>query len=157
MDNTIIAAIIGLTGTIIGGLITLFGKDFFEKLAAPKNIHVDIIGLWDCEWYTKGDLGEKTIVEKLYNKDTVEIKKLKGWEIDAEGTQPNGKYLLKGRISAVNVVTLLYEGISKKKSLTGVVILKVSPMGDIMEGHWYGYTREDILQGGKVIWKRSTI
>jgi cell division protein YceG involved in septum cleavage len=150
--DTIVAAVIGFVGTTIGGLLTAFGREFLDKFASGRNPYVDILGLWNCEWYVTNSSGD----EVLYNSDIVKITELKGWGVEARGYQQTaGEYVLSGRISPVNVLTMLYEGKSKRHSLTGAVVLKVSPLADVMKGKWYGYTREDKLQGGEVIWKRA--
>ena len=153
MSDTVIAALIGVIGTTFVAILSLFGREVIEKLSGTSGPYKDMRGFWKCEWY----ISTKSANSKLYVSDAVEIKKINGWKVEAEGHDAKGKYYLTGRRSPANIMTLLFESRTIPDTLTGVVILKLGPWRDSMEGYWYGYTQAGEIQGGKVIWQKSTM
>jgi hypothetical protein len=149
----IVAAIISSIATILVGLLTIFGKDFLEKWKSKKSLSANILGLWQCDWYIINSSG----IEEFYTTDTVNINKIIGRELQASGHNAISEYTLTGHISIANIITLLYKGTNNRMSLTGTVILEVSPVGNQMQGQWFGYTRNAKIQGGRTIWKLREI
>jgi hypothetical protein len=42
---------------------------------------------------------------------------------------------------------------ASRSSLTGVVLLRLEPLGQYFEGRWWGYTKEGKIMGGRVEWQ----
>ena len=148
MDTNIIRALIGAGATILAAILTIYGKRITSKRKLKKLGYPDIKGYWKAFWY----LDES---KNIYLEDTVHIKSIRGMKVYGEGINTGkGNYPLYGRFSKNLIINFIYESSKNYISLSGVVILKIGPLGDECIGRWYGYTKEDILTGGNVIWKR---
>jgi len=148
MDNSLLSAIIGACATMLAAFVTIFGKNIFSFKKIKSLGYPDIIASWKATWY----IDDK---DEIYLEDIVEIKKVKGFKIFGEGINSGkGNYPLYGRFSKNLILNFIYESSSSYVSLSGVVILKIDPLGSTCKGRWYGYTKEDKLTGGDVIWKR---
>lgn len=146
MTDVIVVALISATATILVQLV----PKLLDWHASRKSHFADLLGHWKCQWYVDEDNTSFLLVE-----DTVEVTKLSGWKLEATGHHPETDYELAGRISSANIITLLFEGKSKRHSITGALAMKVTPFGDKMEGYWYGQSQDDHLHGGPLIWTRS--
>lgn len=148
MDTNLIAAIIGAGATIIVGLLTLFGKEI-KSLRIRKELgYPNIKGHWRASWYLDN-------TEEVYLEDTVVINKIRGINIYGEGLNTGkGNYPLSGKFSKNLILNFIYESGKNYISLSGVIILKINPLGTECKGRWYGYTKEDKLAGGDVIWTK---
>lgn len=148
MDTNIIAALIGAGATMLAAILTIYGKNIFAAKKGKSLGYPDIIASWKASWY----LDDK---EGVYLEDVVQIKKVKGLKIVGEGINSDkGNYPLNGRFSKNLILNFIYESGSPYISMSGVVILKVDALGTTCKGRWYGYTKEDVITGGDVIWKR---
>ena len=89
--------------------------------------------------------------------DEVNITELRGEVIRLTARNNEwGDYILSGRISKSNVVTLTYEGTGNKQPLGGVVILELMPTRDEMRGRWIEYTSARHLVWGTTTWRKLT-
>lgn len=148
MDSNLTGAIIGAGATILVGVLTLFGKEI-KFIRKRKNLgYPNIKGHWKAFWYLDDS-------EEIYLEDTVVINKLKGINIYGEGLNTGkGNYPITGKFSKNLILNFIYESGKNYVSLSGVIVLKINPLGTECKGRWYGYTKEDKLTGGDVIWKK---
>lgn len=148
MDTNFVSALTGAAATIMAAILTVYGNNI-RSLAKRKELgYPNIIGHWRAYWY----LDESA---EVYLEDTVVINKIKGIDIYGEGINPiNGNYPIHGKLSKNLILNFIYESGKNYISLSGVIILKIDPLGTECNGRWYGYTKEDKVAGGKVIWKK---
>jgi len=148
MDTNLISVIIGSGATILAAILTVFGKNITTLWKRKELGYPEIKGYWKATWYLDDS-------EVVYIEDTIKINKIRGMNIYAEGIDTvNGNYPLNGKFSKNLILNFIYESGKKYISLSGVIILKMDPMGTECKGKWYGYTKEDKLMGGNVAWKR---
>jgi|GEM_PF-1271719 len=148
MDTNIISAVIGAAATFLVGILTIYGKEIKSISRREKMGYPDIKGHWKASWYIDG-------TKEVYLEDTVVINKIKGINIYGEGlNSEKGNYPISGKYSNNLILNFIYESGQNYISLSGVIILKLSPLGTECKGKWYGYTKEEELTGGDVIWKK---
>ena len=148
MDSNLLAALIGAGATIIAGILTVYGKEIKSIRRRKELGYPNIKGHWKASWYLDS-------AEEVYLEDTVIINKIKGINIYGEGINSiNGNYPISGKFSKNLILNFIYESSKNYISLSGVIILKINPLGTECLGRWYGYTKEDKLTGGNVIWKK---
>ena len=149
MDSSVIAAMIGVGGVVVGGLINM--PEFKSLFKTSKGTGGDLRGEWLCEWFidSKGPTAEAVV------KDRIEIEKVVGGKVTATGVSPlMNEYKLAGTVSMSNVVTLTFQG-THKETLTGVIILEVNTVRDQMQGFWHQLSPDGKFVGGKTTWKRG--
>ncbi|MCG8575014.1 MAG: hypothetical protein MI810_09045, partial [Flavobacteriales bacterium] len=123
MDSNIISGIIGALATLLAAFLTLYGKNLRSMLKRKESGYPDIIGHWKASWY----LDEK---KEVYLEDTVVINKVRGMNIYGEGiNKVNGNYPLNGKFSKNLILNFIYESGKNYVSLSGVIILKIDPLG----------------------------
>ena len=148
MDSNLIAAIIGAGATILAGILTVYGKDIKSIRKRKELGYPNIKGYWKASWYLDSS-------KEVYLEDTLIINKIKGVNIYGEGINSvSGNYPISGKFSKNLILNFIYESSKNYISLSGVIILKINPLGTECQGRWYGYTKEDELTGGNVIWKK---
>lgn len=152
MDSTIIAGIISAFGGITGTFILVYFVPILKsKSFRRRNKTPDILGTWENEWF---------IGDKLYTTDFFEIDKwIKNNKFQGIGSDDKiGRYMISGEIH-YDVFVATYEHVNyPTKGYIGTFTLKLSSAGgNLMEGCWHGFTRNDKFEGGKVICKRKQI
>lgn len=148
MDPDLLSGIIGAGATVLVGVLTIFGKEIKSIRIRQGLGYPNIKGHWKASWFLDDS-------EEIYLEDTIVINKIKGISIYGEGiNNVNGNYPLSGKFSKNLILNFIYESSKNYISLSGVIILKVNAMGTKCEGRWYGYTKEDKLTGGNVIWEK---
>ncbi|WP_138433047.1 hypothetical protein [Winogradskyella algicola] len=148
MDSNLVSAIIGAGATLFAGIITTFGKEINSHRKIKQLGYPDIKGHWKASWFIDN-------IKEVYLEDTVVINKIKGINIYGEGiNHVNGNYPISGKFSKNLILNFIYESSKNYISLSGVIILKINPLGTECKGRWYGYTKEDELTGGDVLWKK---
>jgi len=148
MNTEIISAIIGATATLIAGLLVIFNKRISGSIQRKSMQFPDIGGKWKAKWYIDGD-------KEPYLEDIVIIK-VKGFQIYGKGGNIHkGEYQFKGKFYRNMIANLIYEYSDSNISLSGVITFRISPRGKKCIGKWYGYTKEDTINGGNLIWERT--
>ena len=148
MDSEIIAALIGGGATLLAALLAIFGTTISSALKRKSLGYPSIKGCWKATWYIDG-------IDEIYLEDIVMIKKIRGMKIYGEGINTGkGNYPLTGKFSKNLILNFIYESNKDYVSLSGVIILKMNPLGEQCSGKWYGYIKEDKITGGTVIWDR---
>jgi hypothetical protein len=146
MKSDLLVAIIGFIGVIFGSLITAYSEEIKQFVKAKNKI--PIIGRWKATWQIEGD-------SKSQINDLVKIKKVKGSLIYAQAENDEyGDYEINGRISGSNLITLNYKGKGQDELLGGVMLLKLNPVMDTMEGKWMEFSEEGIVIGGETKWEK---
>lgn len=148
MDTNLISGIIGAAATLVAAVLTLYGKNIQALWKRKELGYPNIKGHWKATWYRDDS-------KEPYLEDTVVIQKIRGMNIYGEGiNSEQGNYPLSGKFSKNLILNFIYESGKNYISLSGVIILKIDPLGTECKGRWYGYTKEDEVMGGDVIWKR---
>jgi len=145
----IISLAIGVAGSIIAYLVIIFISNRWQAFILAKTEIGKLKGQWSAEWFI--GIGTE---RKSYIQDRVDIQKVKGSKIIGKGEDIKGTYRLNGNYSLPNIITLTYKYEKSRNFLTGVVILKIDPLGKRCEGIWYGFLKEGIINGGDVIWSQ---
>ena len=147
MDTTILAAIIGLFGVLLGAIT----QPLIAELITRKKLRAygipDISGQYNGVWY----LGANDSRSE-YVRDSVDIKLHSGFKVTGTGKDEKGVYRIEGEISLHGMITLSYS--YQNSGLSGVAILKIDPLAKVFSGIWYGYLKEQKIDGGHVIWTR---
>jgi len=146
MGTTILGAVIG---AVVAAPLTLWLQYLLPRIKAKREGIPNIVGQWEGEWYV-----EANGAETPYIKDVLDIEKQSGFKVFGRGKDNKGTYMLTGKFSAGGIVCFTYEYEKTPNLLTGVVILKIDALVKKCVGRWYGYTKEDTIQGGKVTWSR---
>lgn len=145
MSTEVIAALIGIAGTILGAILGVFKDDLRAKFSSTARDNADIIGPWAATWSIDGATDPTPI------HDSIQIKRVAGESVEGEGIFPNlGPYKIIGRLSPANLLTLTYEGIGTKRSLGGVIILHLNGSRTEMDGHWVEYADNRSFTKGQV-------
>ncbi len=148
MDTNLISALIGSGATILAAILTVYGNNIKSFLKRKNLGYPDIKGNWKATWYIDES-------DEVYLEDTIVISKIRGMKIYGEGLSSGyGNYPLTGKFSKNLILNFIYESEKNSVLLSGVIILKINPLGTECKGKWYGYTKEDKLTGGDVIWKK---
>lgn len=147
MDPTIIAAIIGVIGILLGAIAQPYLSAIIEEKRLERHGIPDIAGQYNGSWYIGTDRSKT-----LYVKDCVEIRLSSGFKIKGNGKDEKGMYRIEGEVSFHGIITLSYS--YKNSGLPGVAILKIEPLGKQLTGIWYGYLKEQEISGGYVLWKK---
>lgn len=151
MDTTIVAAIIGAAGAVIGAALKTVAPELRLLVTGRLRTNADLLGTWKCTWTVSPDARAK------YIDDIVTISKVRGEEFWAKATNTQyGAYKLRGRISRSSLVTLHYESVQQRQTLGGVVIMKLNATRDAMNGYWYEYGREEKIVGGATVWTKAS-
>ena len=126
-----------------------------DDIPLPKEYAQSLIERWNCQWTYRTPAGELV----PYVDDTIVIEdvddktgKISGRGLSAYGSDANYKIL--GRVSKRGLIHLFYSTPPPKMGLSGMVILRITPMGDL-RGWWLGAGREGGDVGGFVYWKRA--
>jgi hypothetical protein len=149
MDKTILTALIGLAGVVIGTVLKVVLERWLARGRSKRTGIADIRGQWQGKWYIQADGGVT-----LYNTDTIDVEKQSGFNVFGRGRDEKGTYQLTGEFSSVAVACFSYKYEKGLSALTGVVIMEIDPTEKKAEGWWYGYTKEKKVQGGKVVWEK---
>lgn len=160
-DRTIL-----IVGSIILLLVIIIftGLKILNKSPLPKEIKAmwtgkdiplteDIANSWRGQWNAKWTYKNNKDELKKYVDDQIFFEKIdnatgefEGYGISAYDTKT--RYILRGRISKRGICHLFYSS-NPPYSLSGVSILKMSPMGEII-GWWLGVGRKGGDVGGDV-------
>ncbi len=151
MDSNVLSALIGVAGIILGAFVRPVREYVLFKIKiAGKNIP-NLVGHWKVEWFVPDGEGGW----ELYSKDTIDIEKQRGFNVSGKGREDKGTYLLTGKLSMSNILSFTYEFENPRIISTGGGILQIDPLGKTGTGLWYGFTKQNRIEGGEVIWKRA--
>jgi hypothetical protein len=156
MDPTLTAALIGLFGVLAGTLITIFSEELKSLVLRSGRANKDLLGRWRGTWCvtTKGKENLEQLPEVIT--DVIIISKVVGERIVATANNTEyGDYTISGRVSRSNLVTLHYEGHGRRQPIGGVIILKLTPTRDKMEGQWWEYNTKEEFIGGGTTWTKE--
>ena len=151
MDSTILVALIGVLGIIIVAILS----PIIDKILAGerKNKNSPFNGKWKGIWFI-----QENDIESIYAEDEIDILESHNLSIRGKGYDPrlgkDGSYIFSGRSSINGVLTLTHQIDNITKNLSGVVIFKINPLGDTLDGYWKGYLIDGTINGGKVTWKK---
>jgi len=181
VDGSLIATALALdAGTdrtilIIGSIILLLaiivftGLKIMNKSPLPKEINAmwtseDIPlteeitnswrGQWNAEWtykYKKDEFRKYVDDQIFFEKIDMKTGEFEGYGISSYETKK--RYILRGRISKRGICHLFYSS-SPPYSLSGVSIIKMSPMGEL-SGWWLGVGRKGGDIAGEVQLKKG--
>jgi hypothetical protein len=158
MSDGVLAALIGLFGTVVAAVIGLFNENLRARILGRPKTDGDLLGYWECKWeVTIPEDGSPIKKKKKFPiDDTVEFEKISAERIRAKGrTSGVGEYRLDGRISISSLVTFFYEGIgSTRQPLGGVVILALNRSRNKLTGYWYEFDEDGKIIGGKTMWTK---
>ena len=136
-------------------------------MTGPSAKHLE--GTWEAKWYqhNPGD-GEDELYTTMdsvvgmmmpYPDDVITVES-NGPHLWGESfnVHTNATYWLEGRISSKEYVTLSYwsEASPEVSGFTGVLFMKVGRDDNEklrLEGHWLGYSRNQKIVRGKVVWR----
>lgn len=150
MDPAIIAALIGPVVTFILGASA---QGRFRSRSQSKRIGElkapYITGKWDSEWYFHD--GKE---ERRYSRELIEITKQQWAFFEGRGkdTTRGYDYPLKGQFNSHGIITFSYDFEDQAKAIAGSGVLKLNATNDECSGFWHGYTRENKMIGGRVVW-----
>lgn len=126
-----------------------------DDLPITKEYAQSLIERWNCQWTYRTPTGELA----PYVDDTIVIEdvedktgKISGRGLSAYG--PDANYKVFGRVSKRGLMHLFYSTPPPKMGLSGMVILRIMPIGDL-KGWWLGTGREGGDVGGFISWKRA--
>jgi hypothetical protein len=150
MDSTIIAALIGVAGTIIGKISFTKAASWFFR--SQHNIP-DIKGTqWSCEWYFENS--------ELYVKDEIRIVKwtqdgrFKGVGRQEKKRDPTAhvfEYPITGEVSPTRVVVLTYKAEKyPTEGHIGMACMELNMEAKEMLGHWCGMASKKLDDGTKI-------
>ncbi len=140
---------IAILSAIVGAAIVPVFIYVRDRMKPSYDDRQSLVGRWACKWYI-GSGSE----ERLYVEDKVEINSIVNSRFKGMGDDPKAVYKLEGYISRGSVISFYYITLSKRISLTGSGTLRMNNMGSKLEGCWYGYLQEDLMDGGRVVWER---
>lgn len=139
-------------GVIPSEISSLWTED---DIPIPKEYAQSLIERWNCQWTYRTTAGELA----PYVDDTIVIEdvddktgKISGRGLSAYG--PDANYKVFGRVSKRGLMHLFYSTPPPKMGLSGMVILRIKPMGDL-KGWWLGAGREGGDVGGFTSWTRA--
>lgn len=143
-------ALVTIGAAVIGALIQAFGRDLWDMLPRSGPKYPLFNGCWDAVWMITGDDGS----EREYIHDTVDLKQ-RGRSVSGKGRDSRGRgdYVLHGRFNSHGIVTLAYE--YERAAMAGSVTLKADPVPNSATGRWHGYTQEDEVVSGRVVWTKK--
>jgi hypothetical protein len=148
MDPILLAAIIGVCGTIAGAALQAFGVHLIEVLRLGQPSIPKLIGRWDASWYVT-EAGS----ERLYAADEVEITRQRGVRFTGKGLDWRGDYIIHGRINSHGVITFSYDFGLLRFALVGGGVVTPDATTNELTGLWHGYAQESKLVSGRVIWR----
>ena len=149
MSGEVVAALIGIAGTLVGGLLGAFREDVRALFRRGREPNRDLIGTWVATWTIEQPPAESV-------KDSISISRVVGEKVEGQGVFPDlGPYLISGRLSPANLLTLTYEGIGTKRSLGGVIIVHLNASRTEMQGHWIEYAEDRSFTRGQVQMRKS--
>ena len=145
MSPEIVAALVGIAGTVIGALLGVFKDDLRSRFSAAAASNTDLVGAWSAMWTIDGAEAAAPL------QDSIHFKRVSGETIEGEGIFPDlGPYRVAGRLSPANLLTLTYEGIGTKRALGGVIILHLNGSRTEMDGLWIEYSDNRSFTRGSV-------
>jgi hypothetical protein len=139
---TIVAAVIGLIGTIGGVLAPSMARSLQRRKRTSE-----LLGSWKATW--EYDAGGST--QQPHDEDRIELKAVDHERVVGTGRNLRfGDYEIEGRETPF-AFTFSYRGTGKQTNLAGVAILKKTDVvGRNMEGRWWQYRDDHSLGGGRV-------
>ena len=147
MDNTVVAAIIGVSGIIVGALIQAMGPGLHKRIGNRK-AQRDLEGEWCARWEWNED-GTNRCIE-----DVVELRFDRNGEVSGKGVGSQYSYKVEGWDSPF-AITLAYSGLDMEKNCAGAILLRKSVANNEMSGRWSQVTRAGVLVSGETQWKRK--
>ena len=148
MDSAVLAALLGVAGTVAGAALTAFGQPLMEIVSLGRVSMLDLSGKWDATWYV-----DESGSEKLYASDCVEIERHRGVRFKGKGIDLRTGYVIRGRINSHAIVTFSYDSQERSFALVGGGILLPDAKGEELTGLWHGYVQEGKLVCGRVVWR----
>ena len=127
-----------------------------EDIPIPQDFAESLKGRWNCRWTYRKPSGELApYVDDMIDIQTVDYKTgiLEGKGLSIYGSAAG--YKIVGRVSKRRLMHLFYSTPPPKMGLSGMVILRVSPLGNL-QGWWLGTGREGSDIGGNTIWIRES-
>jgi hypothetical protein len=126
-----------------------------EDIPIPQKYADNLKDRWNSHWTYRRPEGDLV----PYVDDTIIIEDVdcKTGGIIGRGLSAYGKdanYDLRGRASKRGLMHLFYSTPPPKVGLSGMLILRITPMGDL-NGWWLGTGREGENAGGFVKWERA--
>jgi hypothetical protein len=143
--------ITALIGAIVGAIALIAFQELWQKLKERRTQTTrmrSLIGEWRGRWW----IGEDTDQPPYVVGDSIRITVADNGTVRGEGRDDKGVYLIEGNLSEHGIASVCYG--YRKASLNGVAILQPSPAADEYAGYWHGYTKEGVIVGGIVTWKR---
>lgn len=139
-------------GVIPSEISSLWTKD---DIPIPKEYSQSLIGRWNCQWTYRTPAGELA----PYVDDTIVFEGVddKTGKIIGRGLsayEPDSNYKVFGRVSKRGLMHLFYSSPPPRMRLSGMVILRIKPMGNLT-GWWLGVGREGGDVGGFTSWTRA--
>jgi hypothetical protein len=149
MTEIVLTALIGGIGTVAGAVLAEVVRIYSTTRSDRSSELSGLKGRWRCQWHTKTSNGN----EAVYSEDIVTIERVRGHRFSGSGVDRFGGYLVEGQVSTAHIVTFYTCGTGRNSRLSAVGIMRLEPRREKMAGTWRGYTHQDVIVGGKVIWE----
>ena len=150
MDNTVLAAIIGVSGIVVGAVIQTVGPDLIKRMGL-RRLQRELEGEWHVTWEWKEEDEDDT----KHIEDVVELCYSRNGQVTGKGIGSQYSYKVEGWDSLF-AITLAYSGLDMEKNCVGTVLLRKGVANNEMSGRWSQVTRTGTLVSGDTQWKRNT-
>lgn len=149
MQPQIVAAIIGLSGVVLGALLKAY-EDEIKNLLPFRRRDSFLRGSWQCHWTIEFP---SALTSKVVD-DVVRVIEVRGGKISVEGSNADaGPYKMDGKVSTFGV-SLLYNNQEPKDDLVGVVLLERDKVKNRLTGYWSQISQSHGLVYGKTEWRK---